>query len=408
MTTLDADKWDELLRAEIATADAPASAESFCRVARAYEAADFPNAALAVLRKAASFGVENRMVLPALLGAFRKQRQFAELNTAVQAGLAIGDRNVALGRELALALACLNQMPTAELEWVALIRAGCMQEADWLDCARFVMNCPDPASLVQLTTAIQERHELHAHSLAGYCAIKHLIDRDMAAARRVLRKTDPARAGVGHPDISLDLAILAWRLQKYSKAETAATSAAASDNAPSVAKHVLASIRSFAGDASLLRAVSLPTARMAADQVSSCALTVPRKAAAWGFLHRDGLDSLKAWILDLAAEPDMAVPEDSDPVATFSILSEELKPDPYHILCGVDWSWPHVLLQRKPDGDALHFFVEAPGDKDWLWEEVRPETGGDGNGLASAPGRQPSATWAAVLRELEDGTEDEL
>ena len=118
MTTPAAgNSWAKLVQAEITTADGPASAESFCRVAAAYEAASFPNVALAVLRKADSFGIEkNQAILPALLRGLRKQRQFAELHTALQAGLAINDREAGLRRELALALACLSQIPAAEME----------------------------------------------------------------------------------------------------------------------------------------------------------------------------------------------------------------------------------------------------------------------------------------------------
>jgi hypothetical protein len=408
MTTPAAgNSWAELVQAEITTADGPASAESFCRVAAAYDAADLPNVALAVLRKAGSFGIENRAVLPALLKGLRKQRKFAELNTALQAGLAINDRETDLRRELALALSCLSQIPAAEMEWASLIRTGCMNETDWLSCATFVANCPDAPALVQMMTAISERQELRAHPLAGFCAVKHLIDRDLAAAQRVLLEVDPARASAGDADILLHLAILAWRLRDYDKAEKAATLAATSSNDPSISRKVLASIRSFAGDFSHLRKVSLPAVREAGEWVSNLAQTVKRAGAGWGFLHRHGPESLEGQVLDLTAEPEMAIPEELDPVASFSILSEDLRPDPFHILCGVDWSWPHVLLQRKPDGDALHSFIGARGHKDWLWEEIRPEAGGAGSARAGAPTRQPSATWAEALRQLRDRADDE-
>jgi hypothetical protein len=359
------DRWMELLQAEIGTADGPPSAETLCRVAAAYEAANFPDAALAVLRKAGSFGIENHPVLPALLRGLRAQRHFAELSTAMQTGLAIQDRQADLRRELALALACLSQFPAAQREWASLIRTGCMTQTDWLDCARFVMNCPDAPSLVELGTAIQENPELRTHPLAGYCAVKHLIDRDTAAARRALRKLDPARAGACDAEILLDLAILAWRLHKYTKAEAAARLAAASSSHSTVAQRVLGSIRSFAGDFSHLRTVSMPAARAAAERVSSLALSVQRDAAVWGWLHRQEPAAIESRTLELTPEPDMAVPEELDLVATFSILSENFSPDPFHVLCGVDWSWPHVLMKRHPDRDALHFFIAAQGHKDW-------------------------------------------
>jgi hypothetical protein len=409
MTTPAAENsWAELVQAEIATAEGPASADSFCRVAAAYEAADFPNVALAVLRKADSFGIEkNHAILPALLRGLRKQRQFAELNTALQAGLAINDREAGLRRELALALACLSQIPAAEMEWASLIRTGCMNETDWLSCATFVANCPDAPALVQMMTAISERQELRAHPLAGFCTVKHLIDRDLAAAQRILLEVDPARASAGDADILLHLAILAWRLRDYAKAEKAATLAATSSNDPSISRRIVASIRSFAGDFSHLRKVSLPAVREAGEWVSNLAQTVKRDGAGWGFLHRHGPESLEGQVLDLTAEPEMVIPEELDPVASFSILSEDLRPDPFHILLGVDFSWPHVLLQRKPDGDALHFFVGARGHKDWLWEEIRPEAGDDHNNPDFARRRQPSATWAEAMRELGKEADEE-
>jgi hypothetical protein len=404
MTTLTDNDWDNLAQAELATADGPASAETLCRVATAYDDIGFPDVALAVLRKAGSFGIENRAVLPALLRGHRKQRQFVELNAAVQAGVTVNERDTDLRRELALALSSLGQTPAAEAEWASLIRSGCMTETDWLGCARFVMSCADAPSLAQMMKVIGEREELKTNHLAGYCAVKHLIDRDVVATQLALREVDPSR--IYDPDILLDLAILAWRLQDYARADTAARLAATPADAPPVCKTVLASIRSFAGDFSLTRRVSMPMAGEIAERVLKLALTVKPDAAAWGFLHRHGSNSFGARILDLTAEPDMDVPEDLDPVATFSILSYGLCPDPFQVLCGVDWSWPHIMVQRIPDGSALHFFGEAHGHKDWLWEEVRAEGCGAEVAQACAPRHQQSATWVEALRELSERADD--
>jgi hypothetical protein len=406
MTALAADQWAELAGAEIATAERPASAESFCRVAAAYEAADFPTAALAVLRKAGSFGVEGGLILPALLRALRRNREFAELDAAVQAGLAIADRKADLRRELALALACLNRAPLAETEWAWLVQAGAMSETDWTELARFVLNSPDTPLLVALMTAIRERPDLAGHPLASFCAVKHLIDLDREAAHRALLEIHLSRAGDVSPDLLLSLAILAWRLGEYAWAKQAAVLASSLDRDASLHQKVLGSIRSFAGDSSHLRTVALPRADEAGKRVAKLAFEAPRDKAGWGLLLRDGPDSLDQ-ITDLPAEPDMQVPGDMDLVASFSVLPQNSSTDPFHILVGVDWSWPHLLLQRRPEGDLLHYFVEAPGHKDWFWEEVRPNADHAGAGSAGAPGPQPSAAWTAVMRELQAETEDE-
>lgn len=392
MTTTNDDRWAELVQAELATADAPASAEGFRRVADAYEAAGFANVSLSVLRKTASFGIESHAVLPALLKGFRAQRQFAELNTAVQSALSIQDPEGDLRRELAKALACLNQVPAADREWASLIRAGSMNEADWESCACFVMNCPDAPSLAQMITAIQERKELRSHPLAAYCVARHLIDPNTAAALEALREIDLSLVAEGNTDILLDLAILAWRLHDYARAEQVATLALKSASDPTLHRNVLASVRSFAGDFSHLRKVSMPRAREAGKRVARLALERNREETAWGLLYRQGPDRIEAKIIDLAAEPDMGMPDGLDLVASFSLLPQSPRTDPFPILCGVDWSWPHILLQRKPDGDALHVFVEARGHKDWAWEEVIAE--------AAAAGSAISTTWAQAMQEL--------
>jgi hypothetical protein len=390
--------WDEIAQAEIATADGPSSVEGLCRVASAYEQIGFPDAALAVLRKADAFGVEGKTVLPTLLGALRRQRRFVELNAAVQSGLVIPDRNPDLRRELAMALSSLGQIPAAEKEWASSIRSGCMSETDWLECARFVINCADTPSLTQAMVAIDERARLTGQGLVGYCLVRQLVDRDMAVAQHTLCEIDPSR--IPDAEIQLALAILAWRLRDYARAEMAATLAASSSDAPSASKKILASIRSFAGDFSLLRKVSMPALRAVGERVLKSAPAVKKDAAAWGFVRRHGPDSFEMNILDPTAEPAIAVPEELDPVATFSILSDEPYPDPFHVLCGVDWSWPHVMLQRKPGGEALHFFVEAHGHKDWLWEEVSPEACDAGSDHTCALRSQQSATWIEAMREL--------
>lgn len=400
------DAWEEVTQAELATAGGPASADSFCRVARAYEQLGLPEVALAVLRKVGCFGIASEAVLPSLLRGHRKLRQFAELNAAVQTGLAISARAADLRRELALALSNLGQAPAAAAEWAALIRQGGMSQTDWIDCARFVMSGADAGALADMTMAIGERRELKSCALASYCAVKQFVECDRAAAQCILRGIAPSR--IPDAEILLDLAILAWRLHDYARAEAAATRAANSDAAPSMAQEVLGIIRSFAGDASLLREVPLPLASPASVLLDQTAPAIQPERTAWGFFDRRIAPGLRAEVLDLAPGTDMAVPEEADPICTFSVLPAGRRHDPFHVLSGVDWSWPHILVQRKPSGDVLHFFVEAQGHRDWMWEEVRLPVGGLKNHQACASGGQPSATWSAAVQELREGAEDEL
>ena len=86
-------------------------------------------------------------------------------------------------------------------------------------------------------------------------------------------------------------------------------------------------------------------------------------------------------------------------MATFSILSERLSPDPYRILSGVDWSWPHLMLQRRPQGDQVHFFIEAQGQRSWSWDEVKPEDQ-DVKGCKGYARR--ANIWARIVQELAD------
>src|SRR5262245_9746949 len=104
MTPLTDNAWETLLHAELATAEEPASAASFRRMAAAFEDGGFSDVALAILRKATSFRIEQHTMLPALLRGYRKQRQFTELNAAAQTALSIVPRDAGLRRELALAL----------------------------------------------------------------------------------------------------------------------------------------------------------------------------------------------------------------------------------------------------------------------------------------------------------------
>jgi len=404
MTIAVENTWRELAAAELATAEGPASAESLRRAAKGYEQNGFPEVALTCLRKADTFGINGRAVLPDLLGILRRQRRFPELHAALQGGLAIADREPDLRHELALALSSLGQAPAAEMEWATLIRSGGMTQSHWLDCARFVMNCADGSALVQMMAAIEERAELKGQCLVGYCVARHLIDRDVAATRALLSQIAPPR--LSDPEILLDLAILCWRVGEYQKAESAATLAAGFAGAPPACAMVRGSIRSFGGDFSHLRKAPLPRARSADEIILKFAAGAAPETTAWGCLHREASGALGTRVFDLTADAEMVVPEEFETVVSFSVLSAGSSPDPFQILAGVDWQWPHLMLQRRPSGPVLHYFVGSHRAKEWPWEEVTPDAGVHENGPLCAGRRQQSPVWLQALRELSEPDED--
>lgn len=406
MSPAGEDRWTALVEAELATASAKPPGEAIIQAASAYERAGFGDVAVAVLRAAGRFGADSRAVLPGLLRGHGRQRKFEELNVAVKQGLQIADRTAELRRELATALSALGQTPAAEAEWAALIRGGRMTQDDWTACARFVLSCADAPSLVQLMTAVSERQELKGNGIVGYCVIRHMVDRDAENARRVLTKVDPACIPDG--EILLDLAVQSWRLGNFAKAEEAARLAAGFDDSSPVCRAVLASTRSFMGDFSLMSKTSLPVAGPVTDRVTEIGRHHKGAHPVWGVLCRESADGLRVTLLDLAEEPDMAVPEVADVVASFSIMPEGAVPDPFLVLSGVDWSWPHFMHQRRAqNSDLVHVFTEAHRHKEWLWEEVAVDPGRtvceDGNVLRH--GR--SQTWMEAIQELHDIALDE-
>ena len=396
MKTTHPHLWKALVDTELATAATPLSGDLIDRTARAYAQTGQSDIALHVLRKAPALGVDLSGFLPAMLRLARERRNFAELNAAVQLAQTQKGRNRHLRRELAMGLACLRKEAAAQEEWAALIRTGEMEQDDWLAFSKCMMNTSDPGLTLRIMSVIAACVKDGTNPFLQYCVAKYFVEGDRGRAPRALERIRPA--AIPDAEILLDVAILCWRVRDFRRAEEAATLLTNRPDALPVSEAVLRSVRSFAGDAPMLPAYRLPLAGPLAGQLVTAAESIGRDSSSWGFFHRKPARRLCHTALDLQRDPAMVVPEALAPIATFSILSERLGPDPYRLLCGVDWSWPHFMLQRRPQGDLVHVFIEAHEHGHWPWKEV--DVVGQDEQEDAVDDRR-SEMWTEIAHELE-------
>lgn len=409
--------WQALLDAEIDSAGSPITAATASRTASLYERTGFEKEGLSLLRRCVRFGVNNPDILPSLLEALTRQRQFTELNRALQVCANLADRPPELRRQVARAFSALGQTVPAAAEWSSLMEQGGMLEDDWLALARFLVNSGDvPSEIAQPLDNQAENLHMYAKqgqsvfrddkgqappSLVSYCMFRARVDNNRTWARKVLPQIRPEN--IPDVEVVLDLAIGAWRLGAFEKAAEAARCALSMGEAPTAAKSILATIRSFAGDGSQLTPGALAVRREEAKLIRNTAKGVAREAAAWGIIRVKESGKLGLKVLPMSEECEMEVPDMEGIVATFSILPHSRAGDPLVILRGLDWSWPHFMLQRESREERLHSFVEHSGHREWLWNEVIANgKQSPVKGLAESEQVHASSVWRRALQELKE------
>ncbi len=387
-----------LADAELKTAEEPPTGQSVLQLAAAYKRAGLESEALGVLRRAQRFGIPPKEVLPPLLAELRRRQRFPELDAALKAGLGIADRSIDLRREIALGLAAMGKQEGAAAEWAALVGEGAMTEADWHDCARFMLQGNDVPALADKLQALAQAPLSKRSAAASYCLLRACVGRDRAAALRLL--AEMSIEAMPLPELILDVGILAFRLGDLGSAESAAARALQFPGVTALARSLLATLRSFGGDPSLLPPgrVFLPPNTM--DQVANAATGVASGLAACGFISYEGEAQIQFELSPEAVAVEWLLPVEIEAAATFSILSEEPYTDPCLVLTAADWSCPHLLLQRVSGKPRFHVFVESPGHRDWFWEEVRPDLHDSEVPPPSASPVDVSSLWGQALEEL--------
>lgn len=410
------DSWRETLDAEVASASTLLDTEHFQGIVQLYDRLGMHDEALALVNRAMRFKMDSRALLPLMLESLIRQRALAKLNQAVRLVLNLPDRPPVLRRPLARALALLGQVKPAADEWSAILSADAMGDSDWLHLATFLAEHGDINALGNSLAEKSDSFRGHAQEpLVLFCILRSQIDQYLSGARATLAKI-PAD-GITDGDLSFELAILAFRLGDFERAQAAARHALRLKPDCPAAENALLTFRTFAGKGG--QALKPLRLRLGVTEaVQGVSEGTPLDEYAWGTLYDLGEGSIiaHAEAFESSGERGFDLPDTDVAIATFSVLPEKeegagghvpVHSDPLEVLSFVDWSVPHLMLQRESGRTTLHAFLGASGHREWYWQEVSLELvhGGGGQPEEKSQGGQ---VWEAVLHELDDREEEEM
>ncbi len=403
------------LDAEVATAKDLLDVGQLHTLVQSYDRLGMQDEALALINRIMRFKIDSLGLIPFMLDSLIRQRALAKLNQAARLVLNRTDRPPALRRSLARALALLGQVKPAADEWRAILDANAMEDSDWLHLATFLARHGDVSQLAAQLRALRPNLRGHAQEpLALFCILRAEMDQDYGRARAVLAEIAPG--GINDGDLSFELAILAFRLGDFDRAQAAAAHALGLEPDGPAAENALQTFRAFAGkEVQALRPLRLRIG--VTEAVEGAGERTPLDEYTWGALYDSGEGSIVAHEEDFGSSGDRGfdLPDTETAIATFSVLPEEdegadgqgIHPDPLEVLSFIDWSVPHLMLQRENGQTTLHSFVGASGHHEWYWQEVCLEL------LSTDTGRredQPEGgrVWEAVLSELASREREEM
>lgn len=402
------------LAAEIASADTLLDIERFRGVVQLYDRLGLRDETLSLVNRVMRLNMDSQALLPFMLDSLIRQRDLAKLNHVVRLAMNLPERPPALRRPLACALALLGQARPAANEWSAILNAGAMEELDWPHLAKFMA---EHGAINDMGHALAENSAVfrgHAQEpLMLFCLLRAQIDQHVHRAREIL-STIPADS-IDDGGLSLELAILSFRLGDFERAEDAARHALHLKSDFPAAENALQSFRSFAGKGvQALKPIRLRLGVI--EAVQGVSARTPPDAYAWGTLLdlTEGKIIVGEEIFASSGERGFDLPDTDVAFATFSVLPErkegaggQVHSDPLEVLSFIDWRVPHLLLQREDGRSTLHAFLGASGHREWYWREGRLELDGNAGsrpGEASPGGR----VWEAVLNELDSREQEEL
>lgn len=407
---------DEALGAELATAETLLDVDQLRALVILYDRLGMEDEALALINRIMRFKIDSRGLLPFMLDSLIRQRSLAKLNQAARLVQGLPDRPPALRRPLARALALLGQVKPAADEWRAILKEDAMEDQDWLHLATFLAEHGDINALGNNLIANSESFRDHAQQpLALFCILRSQIDQDLCKARETLEKI-PAD-GIDDGDLSFELAILAFRLGAFAHAEVAARHALKLKPDCPAAENALLTFQTFAGKGvEALKPLRLRHG--VTEAVQGASEGTPLDEYAWGALYDLGEGSIIAneEAFESSGERGFDLPDTDVAIATFSVLPETeeganghvpVHSDPLEVLSFIDWSVPHLMLQRESGQTTLHAFLGASGHREWYWQEVCLELSCADTGHREDQS-EGGHVWAAVLDELESREREEM
>ena len=418
--------WREAVAAEIASASALLDSATVLVLTRSYDALGLQDDALNLINRVSRFGVDNRDLLPLMIDSLVRRRELAKLTQALRLVVQLKERPVPLRRQVVRAMTLLGQAAPAAQEWCALLEAHsavldladvsgtdtsqgayALDGSDWLELARFVAAHGNVGDLGKTLEGMQGSFcGYDFEPLAMFCLLRTQLDQERQKAHTTLEQLSPT--GFDDPECAFELGLAAFRLGDYRFAAAAGAHAVRLKPQWPVALSALTTFEAFlsgppdrnprSGTGRLGKRIRLQAGSEEAA-LAACA-SVPGHEYAWGVMRVHGEDRPVTRLLPFGPSDERALdlPDDGTAIATFSVLPK-VEPDPLEVLPFVDWSIPHLMLQRSESRSICHVFAGASGHREWYWEPVRLDSGQEPCVVATGDTRV--CLWRDVLAELE-------
>ena len=359
---------------ELASVASPSVADHLLDVSEAYIDLGYSAEASQILQKL-SAPMKADSNFHRILGQLDRCKDLQALARLVQIGSAAPNPSPEILRACAKTWVTLGNPSNAASAWATLIENGAMADDDWQSLVGFLEHHPDMPVLVgplaSLATYREDPWQVSIHQ--KFCAIRSLLETDSSKASRALAELKVE--DLSDKQISLNVAICAFRLGAYPLAEKALDRFCSHGGDCNLSREILGAVRSFRGVAEVPLSESLYLEKAVHDSVLAWAEGLPPNIAFWGSVRKasNGQVRVDSESIDLESCNIPEVAPERGSVATFSVLAQSsIRPDAYDILSVVDLSAPHLIVQRAESGLRLHSFrASRNGVRNWKWEQTQ-------------------------------------
>ena len=370
--------WHAALAGEILSANPSYDLPLLQRLVHLYEELHYEEHAIHLMTRSLKSQLANPQVMTLMLELLVRQRALNKLAPVVSLASRFGNRAGPLRLALATAYSELGQIAQATTEWVLLLAEPTIDPSIWRPLASFLTRHGDVheigEKLDRLRWLLQSPNP---DPYALYCLLRVQMDRPLSDTDTLLHCIPPN--SLDDPEIQLSLAIIAFRLGAYARARTEIERAQSLKPDFRVASNILRTVDSFAGrNVQGMPRVSFQPRFL--DAASSEANRTAPDCYSWGWMRVNTSNQIEAEVVQFTAMEErlLEFPSNSGVMATFSILPNSPRPphqssrwcDPLEVLPFIDWSVPHVMVQRRDGKPMVHAFVGSPDHRDWYWYEV--------------------------------------
>ncbi len=368
---------------EISTVAQAINVEQRLGLVKLYRQLNLEQAAQSELNRLWRQFPQHQAILVALLDILTKQKTIALLTSMVGFSQRVANPSAALRLAMALALIAIKRFDAAAVQYAELVKSREIIPQLSQQLAEFVcVHPPTPVLITALNEYIYSMNNDHLSPLLYYVLCRVLETQDCPDIDMYLNRIRDR--DIQQSEIAFDLARLSFRYCKWDRAMTAAKRVLRISPKHESAKSILVSAYSFAGRlnkaANCIRKLtkSYSPLLLRLDQLSTILESVgkqnkplPTTDVNSNQIGLDNTNKLGSGDIDDICSKIVEQYEKQNQKVTVSMVgTDQVNARPWDILVRNNWSYPHIMVQKKGGCHILHAFIPSDGPDCWRWQEV--------------------------------------